>query len=262
MSSLKGAGSVGIGSISAASKPTPSVVVVTPSDTANASTGSVVVVSARVVDGAEVGTGLVVDVEDDVLEEVPTVVVVRIVVDEPGEVVVGAVVGVDVAGVSSGRTSNAVWVQPRPVWQALTVYRPGAAVDGMEIPALIVPAALGVTVPRLEQPSSAQQRSTSINGRNSLPLIVAADPAGPDDGEMAMEAAIAGEAVVICRRRRRVTARVSPPIVTRPIRRTGISTSKSPCSLPMGTLLQVHDKCPGECSPSNPATRRLGASVV
>ncbi len=76
-----------------------------------------VVVSARVVDGAEVGTGLVVDVEDDVLEGVVTVVVVRIVVDELEEVVDGA----EVAGVSSGRTSNAVWVQPRPVWQALTV---------------------------------------------------------------------------------------------------------------------------------------------
>lgn len=63
-------------------------------------------------------------------------------------------------------------------------------------PALICPEALGVAVPKLEQFSPSQQSWTD-SGRKSLPLMVAEDPASPDEGEIEIDAAKAGGAMVI-----------------------------------------------------------------
>jgi hypothetical protein len=65
----------------------------------------------------------------------------------------------------------------------------------MVTPTLIAPET-GVAVPRLEQFSPSQQRST-CSGKKSLPLIVADDPASPDEGEIEIDAAKAGGAMVI-----------------------------------------------------------------
>jgi hypothetical protein len=66
----------------------------------------------------------------------------------------------------------------------------------MVTPTLISPEAPGVTVPRFEQFSPSQQSCTA-SGRKSLPLMVADDPASPDEGDIDIDAAKAGGAMVI-----------------------------------------------------------------
>ena len=66
----------------------------------------------------------------------------------------------------------------------------------MVTPMLIAPEALGVAVPRLAQFSPSQQSRTD-SGRKSLPLMVADDPANPDEGDIEIDAAKAGGAMVI-----------------------------------------------------------------
>lgn len=61
---------------------------------------------------------------------------------------------------------------------------------------MICPEAPGVAVPKLEQFSPSQQ-SCTCKGRKSLPLMVAEDPASPDEGEIEIDAANAGGAKVI-----------------------------------------------------------------
>jgi hypothetical protein len=77
----------------------------------------------------------------------------------------------------------------------------------------------GVAVPRLEQFSPSQQSSTD-SGRKSVPLMVADDPASPDEGDIEIDAAKAGDATVIWS----ITTRVIAPEVTRTRWRTGLST--------------------------------------
>jgi hypothetical protein len=82
----------------------------------------------------------------------------------------------------------------------------------MVTPTLISPET-GVAVPRLEQFSPSQQSSTD-SGRKSLPLMVADDPASPEEGEIEIDAAKAGGAMVIWISSS-ITTRVIAPEVTR-----------------------------------------------
>lgn len=63
-------------------------------------------------------------------------------------------------------------------------------------PTLNCPGAPGLAEPRLEQFSPSQQSCTDI-GRKPLPLMVAEDPASPDEGDIEIDAANAGGAKVI-----------------------------------------------------------------
>ncbi|MGH8915234.1 MAG: hypothetical protein ACRDZM_12055 [Acidimicrobiia bacterium] len=145
------------------------------------------------------------------------VVVVELVVgvDVVGvDVVGGAVVVVDVSGTLE--TWNDAPPQPETFPQALTVWEPAAASPGMVMPVLKFPSTSGLVVPRLEHPVASQHRLTVASRRKPVPLTVAEEPGGPEDGEIEIDAAAAGCADVTWSIRSIDTrASTSVPAVTR-----------------------------------------------